>query len=97
MARDVFRVFGNTVRYRVGGLGEGVDIRALHRRKDDDLRAGEALLRIEGDAYEVRTADIAQPVAGDTLTLPSGVVRVVQGAPTRNDEGTVWLLDTMPL
>ena len=81
--------------YRPGGQGEGVQVRVVARQPDQVIGFGETRVHVATSVFDVRVSEVAEPKAGDTLTV-DGETFVVQGEPTRDRERLVWTLDTRP-
>ncbi|MEM1345898.1 MAG: hypothetical protein AAGI34_15140, partial [Pseudomonadota bacterium] len=71
-------------------------VRLVLRREEEPLSFGAAriLSSTEPAKFEVRVGEIAAPAEGDVIELGDGTRYVVQGAPVRDAEGLLWLLDT---
>ncbi|MEM1344738.1 MAG: hypothetical protein AAGI34_09190 [Pseudomonadota bacterium] len=72
--------------------------RLVLRREEEPLSFGAAriLSSTEPAKFEVRVGEIAAPAEGDVIELGDGTRYIVQGAPVRDAEGLLWLLDTSP-
>jgi hypothetical protein len=81
--------------YRPAGAGDGIPVRVMLRRPDRIESFGETRLASSTTMLDVRASEVAEPAAGDTLSLDGRTV-VVQGTPLLDAEGLVWSLDTRP-
>jgi hypothetical protein len=71
-----------------------VPVRVIARRPDTIVGFGETRIHTETATFEVRASEVANPHAGDQLTV-SGETFIVQGEPERRDpDRLVWTLDT---
>lgn len=73
--------FGLAAVYRAGGAGDGVPIRVLRSMPDVRMSWADTIVSAGAVLFWVRAADVAQPAAGDTLTIDGGVFTVLDGAP----------------
>ena len=81
--------------YRPAGAGDGIPVRVMLRRPDQIESFGETRLASSTTMLDLRSSEVAEPAAGDTLELEGRTV-VVQGTPLLDAEGLVWSLDTRP-
>ena len=81
--------------YRPAGADDGIAVRVMLRRPDRIESFGETRLASSTTMLDVRSSEVAEPEAGDTLELDGRTV-VVQGTPLLDAEGLVWSLDTRP-
>ncbi|MDD9731603.1 hypothetical protein PVW46_17000 [Mameliella sp. AT18] len=81
--------------YTPSATGTPATIRAIRTAPDltRDMYGG--AITSETVVYEIRISDVASPQAGDTISY-DGEDRIVQGQPERDDQRTIWLLDTVP-
>ena len=90
-----FAAFGIDALYTPAG-GEPVQVRVIARRPDTIVAFGETRIHAETATFEVRASEVANPRAGDQLTV-SGESLVVQGEPERRDpDRLVCSLDARP-
>lgn len=73
--------FGVTATYRVGGAGDGADIHVLRAMPDVRMSWAGTIVSAGAVLFRVRAADVAQPAAGDTLTIDGETFTVLDGAP----------------
>ena len=81
--------------YRPVGDGDGIPVRVMLRRPDRIDSFGETRLASSTTTFDLRTSEVPEPEAGDTLEFHGRTV-VVQGAPLLDAEGLVWSVDTRP-
>ena len=81
--------------YRPAGAGDGIPVRVMLRRPDRIESFGETRLASSTAMLDLRSSEVAEPEAGDTLELDGRTV-VIQGTPLLDAEGLVWTLDTRP-
>lgn len=81
--------------WRPGGTGDGIPVRAIARRPDQEVEFGDVAVHTATAVFEVRVSEVPNPAEGDTITL-DGETFVVQGEPARDAERLVWTLDTRP-
>lgn len=72
--------FGVTAAYRAGGAGDGVSIRVLRSMPDVRMSWAETIVSAGAVLFRIRSADVAQPAAGDTLTIEGETFTVLDGA-----------------
>jgi hypothetical protein len=73
--------------------GDPVPVRVIARRPDTIVGFGETRVHAETVTFELRASEVANPRAGDQLTV-AGETFVVQGEPERRDpDRLVWTLD----
>jgi hypothetical protein len=70
-------------------------VRVLRRRPDQAVSFGGATIVTPAVLFEVRTAEVPEPAAGDEIVI-DGIVHVVQGAPRRDLARLVWTLEAAP-
>ncbi|WP_421907112.1 head-tail joining protein [Mameliella sp.] len=75
--------------------GPVVVIRVIRTAPDVTRDMYGSAITSETVVYEIRMSDVASPQAGDTISY-DGEDRIVQGQPERDDQRTIWLLDTVP-
>jgi hypothetical protein len=78
--------------YRAGGADPGIPVRVIVRRPDRIDDFGETRIASETMTFDVRTSEIAEPAAGDTLDVDD-VTYVIQGTPVRDAERLVWTIE----
>ena len=81
--------------YRPAGAGDGIPVRVMLRQPDRVESFGATRLASSTTVLDLRSSEVAEPEAGDTLELDGRTV-VVQGTPLLDAEGLVWTLDTRP-
>lgn len=80
--------------WRVGGIGDGVAVRIIRVSPADLALTVGGVETVSSTAlFAVRAADIAAPAPGDTVTLATGEVMTVQGAPSFDQRKQVWTCD----
>jgi hypothetical protein len=71
-------------------------VRVIIRRPDTIVGFGETRIHTETATFELRVVEVADPRAGDQLTV-GGDPFVIQGEPERRDpDRLVWSLDARP-
>jgi hypothetical protein len=78
-----FAAFGIDAVYTPAG-GEPVSVRVIARRPDAIVGSGETRIQAETATFELRASEIADPHAGDQLTIGTETF-AVQGEPERRD------------
>lgn len=73
-------------------VGDAVTVRCIVKSPDRIVDVYEASIHVPTALIDIQTADIEQPVAGDTLEI-NGTTYTVQGEPVRDAEGLIWTLD----
>lgn len=73
--------------------GSALTLRVMAKQPDALTGFGEARIHTETALFDVQTADVAQPMAGDRLTL-EGVSYIVQSEPTADRDRLIWTLNT---
>ena len=86
---------GRSAEYRAGGTGPAVTIMVVEMRADAEASFGQARIVAETGVFDVRAAELAAPVSGDTITL-AGRTYTVIGDPEMNEARDVWTLTTRP-
>jgi hypothetical protein len=87
-----FAAFGIDGTYTPAG-GEPVPVRVIAKRPDTIVGFGETRIHAETATFELRASEVANPHAGDQLTV-DGQTFVIQGEPERRDpDRLVWTLD----
>ena len=81
--------------YRSAGAGDGVPVRVMLRGPDRIENFGETRIASSTTMLDLRSSEVAEPAAGDTLALDGSTI-VVQGTPLLDAEGLVYTLDTRP-
>ncbi len=76
-------------------VGEAKSVQALVRRPDQDVQFGDISVHASTALFEIRTGDVSNPQAGDTITLGNEVF-IVQGEASRDAEHLIWRIDTRP-
>jgi hypothetical protein len=82
--------------YRAAGADPGIAVKVIVRRPDRIGDFGDTRIASETATFDVRTAEIAEPAAGDTLEL-DGATYVIQGTPVRDAERLIWTIGARPL
>ena len=75
--------------------GSALTLRVMAKQPDALTGYGEARIHTETALFDVQTADVAQPMVGDRLTL-EGVSHIVQSEPTADRDRLIWTLNTRP-
>jgi hypothetical protein len=75
--------------------GDPFPVRVVARRADAVTEFGGARLWSQTTRFDVRVAEVANPLSGDRLVL-DGDRFVVQGEPVRDRERLVWTVDARP-
>ena len=73
--------------------GSALTLRVMAKQPDALTNFGEARIHTETALFDVQTADVAQPMVGDRLTL-EGVSYIVQSEPTADRDRLIWTLNT---
>jgi hypothetical protein len=82
--------------YKAGGLGAGVSVRVILTRPDLQSTFGDARVTDDTTMLDVRVSEVANPVAGDTMTIGTEVL-VIQGQPLRDRERLAWKCEAVPV
>jgi hypothetical protein len=98
LAGAAFAAFGEPALYFPAGAppdapGQAITVQRREGQQAYDFNGGR--IATAGVVFEVRAAEVSSPTEGAILQLQDGTRRRVQGAPARDAEGTVWLLDTV--
>jgi hypothetical protein len=80
--------------YRADG-GSDVPVRVMLRRPDRIGDFGETRLAAATTLVDIRVAEVAVPMEGDTVVI-GGETFIVQGQPLRDVERLVWTLEVRP-
>lgn len=80
---------------RVGGADPGIPVRVILRRPDRVNTFGETRIVAETVLIDVRVSEVATPADGDTFEI-SAQLFAVQGAPMRDAERLVWMIEARP-
>ncbi|OSM07356.1 head-tail joining protein [Magnetofaba australis] len=88
----VFQNFGVPATYTPVSGGTATAITVLAKRPDEVVGFGETRIAAEISLFEIRASDIADPQAGDVITL-NGIDYTVQGTPSRDAERLVWVVE----
>jgi len=91
-----FAAFGRGVAYQAGGYGPGLTVTVIPLVQEHEVLLDGAALERDGQVYEVRLSEVAEPKKGDVITLNDGARLIVQGRPALDEEGLVWRLDVRP-
>jgi len=75
--------------------GSALTLRVMAKQPDALTGFGEARIHTETALFDVQTADVAQPMAGDRLMF-EGVSYIVQSEPTADRDRLIWTLNTRP-
>ena len=75
--------------------GSAAPVRVIPDLADSSDRFGEANFRSVSARFWLLVADVAAPVAGDTLTV-DGATYTVQGAPVRDERRLKWRIEARP-
>ena len=76
--------------------GDPVGVRVIIRRPDTIVGFGETRIHTETATFELRVVEVADPRAGDQLTVGDDPF-AIQGEPERRDpDRLVWSLDPRP-
>lgn len=81
--------------YTPAATGTPATVRAVRSAPDEEVRFGDARMRVATVLYEVRISDLAAPVSGDAI-VDDGVSYVVQGSPERDVERLTWTIEAVP-
>ena len=81
--------------YRALGTGDPQTVRIVTKRPDEVLDFGDSRVVTATTVAEVRTSELPDPQAGDTLEI-SGETYTIQGTPRRDTERLIWSLDLRP-
>lgn len=83
------------VSYTAIGTGATTTVRAVRISPDESFDLGGARVSTATSLFDIRVSEVAQPVAGDTITVGEEEF-TVQGIPERDAQRLVWRLDTRP-
>ena len=86
---------GTEAIWRAGGIDPGTPVRVIVRRPDRIAEFGEVRVAAATMALELRIAEVAILMEGDTLEF-GGAVYVVQGEPMRDAARLVWAAEARP-
>ena len=75
--------------------GSALTLRVMAKQPDALTGFGEAHIHMETALFNVQTADVAQPMVGDRLTI-DGISYIVQSEPTADRDRLIWTLNTRP-
>lgn len=76
--------------FRAGGTGGGVPVRVIFAQPDVILDGlGDARLRARSVRLDLRTAEVAAPKPGDTVTV-GATVYTLRGQPLADSERLTW-------
>ena len=78
--------------WRRAGTGAPVSVRLVAARPDDILDLGATKLRRNLAKFQVRQAELADPLAGDIFEIGALLYRV-QGQPIADRDRLIWSLD----
>ena len=88
--------FGEDVTYRSGHL-PAVTVKAVYRQPvQEGFAIASSGVISNVTVFEVAVDVIANPKIGDEISRADGARYCVQSEPTRDEAGTVWLLDAVP-
>ncbi len=73
--------------------GSSLTLRVMAKQPDALTGFGEAHIHTETALFDVQTADVAQPMVGDSLTI-DGVSYIIQSEPTADRDRLIWTLNT---
>ncbi len=82
--------------WMAGGVPPATACRVVRRAPDVVTEFGQGRFRSETVRFDVRVADWAAPMPGDTLTVGAETFKV-QSEPLRDSDRLVWSLDTVPV
>lgn len=87
--------FTEEASYAPASGAPSIAIRVKRRAPDEVGDIRDTQIWTETTVFDVPCADVAEPLAGDRITVGAETF-VVQGKPTRDSLRLVWRLDTRP-
>lgn len=74
-----------------------VPVRLIQYQRDEDVAAGDKLLRIPTVIFEVRKAQLAAPELNGKIVVTNGASFIIKSKPEQTDDGRSWILSVRPL
>jgi hypothetical protein len=84
-----------TATYRVGGLGDGMQVRVIARQPDREIEFGDISIHTATTVFEIMVSAVPTPAEGDAIIL-NGETFIIQGEPKRDAERLIWSISTRP-
>lgn len=81
--------------WSAAGTGPAVAIRVIRKSPDNLQDYGQARVKQPATMVDVRLSDLANPAAGDTITIGTEVF-VIQGSPLKDRLQLVWNINLRP-